>query len=89
MITVKRFSAVWCQPCKLVGPILNELSEELSDVKFETIDVDEYPELATKYAIRSVPTVLVINDDKIVHTIVGAKGKADYKKFIYSARESA
>ncbi len=59
MVTVKKFSAAWCGPCRTLAPMMNEVKTQFSNVKFEDYDVDEAYEEATKYSIRSVPTVII------------------------------
>jgi thioredoxin 1 len=78
MITVKRFTAPWCAPCRMLAPMISELATEHPNVTFETIDVDEKPELASEYNIRSVPTVIVLKDETVISTIVGANSKQTY-----------
>jgi thioredoxin 1 len=70
------FWASWCGPCRMVGPILDEISEEREDIKVCKINVDEEPELASEYKIMSIPSLMVIMDGKIVNQSVGAKPKA-------------
>lgn len=82
MTTVKRFTAMWCAPCRMVAPVLHQISEEMPDVKFETVDIDEHPEAAMLYGIRTVPTVLIIKDGKIKKTIIGANPKRTYMEAI-------
>lgn len=85
MTTVKRFTAMWCAPCRMVAPVLNQLSEELPDVKFETVDIDENPDLVNEYGIRTVPTVLIIKDGEVKETIIGANPKKRYMEAIVAA----
>jgi len=70
-VTLKDFYADWCGPCKTQDPILEELAEEYGDVDFEKIDVDEQQEIANEYQVRSLPTLIVENDDGIVERFVG------------------
>jgi thioredoxin 1 len=78
MITVKRFTAPWCAPCRMLAPVLSGLATEYPDVVFETVDVDAQPEVAQQYDIRSVPTVIIFKNDEIVTSIVGANAKQKY-----------
>ena len=70
------FWASWCGPCRMVGPILDEIAEEREDIKVCKINVDEEPELASEYKIMSIPSLMVIQDGKIIAQSVGAKPKA-------------
>ena len=70
------FFAVWCGPCKMISPILEEIAEEREDIKVCKVNVDEEPELAAQYGIVSIPTLFVIKDGKIVNQSMGAKPKA-------------
>ena len=69
------FLASWCGPCRMVGPILEEISEERPDIKVGKINVDEESELASKFRIMSIPTMVVIKDGKVVNQAVGARPK--------------
>lgn len=77
-ITLVDFFAEWCGPCKMIKPIINELSNEVKDVKILQIDVDKFPDLAGKYNIKSVPTFIVFKDGKEVEKAVGANSSKDY-----------
>ncbi len=71
-VTLIDFHADWCGPCKTQDPIIEELEEEYGDsVSFEYIDVDAEPDVANEYQVRSIPTVVVENDDGIVERFVG------------------
>lgn len=69
------FWAPWCGPCRMVGPILEEIAGEHSDIKIGKINVDEHPELASQFRVMSIPTLIVIKDGKIVNQSMGAKPK--------------
>lgn len=69
------FYADWCGPCKMTGPIIEELAKELTNVKFVKINVDENPDLASQYSIFSIPTFLIFKEGKVVHQMVGAMSK--------------
>ena len=70
------FWASWCGPCRMVGPILDEIAEAREDIKVCKINIDEEPELANEYQIMSIPSLMVLQDGKIVNRSVGAKPKA-------------
>lgn len=78
MVTVKKFSAVWCGPCRALTPVMNEVKSQFSNVKFEDYDVDESYEEATKYGIRSVPTVIIEKNGKEVERFTGTSSKIAY-----------
>ena len=69
------FFASWCGPCRMVGPILDEIAEEREDIKVCKVDIDEQPELASRFRIMSVPTLMVLKDGNIVDQSVGARPK--------------
>ena len=71
------FWAEWCGPCKAIAPILNELSSELSDrITIAKVNVDDNPDLAMRYNVMSIPTLLVFNGGEVQKRLVGAKGKS-------------
>src|ERR1700735_3433732 len=74
------FWAEWCGPCKMIAPLLDELADEYQGkIKIGKVNIDEQQELATKYGIRAIPTLLVINKGKVAEQMVGAKSKRDLK----------
>ena len=80
------FWAEWCAPCKMVAPVIHELANEYEGrVKFTRVDVDDSPETAAKYGIRSIPTLLVFKNGLPVDQVVGAVPKAVIKKRLDSA----
>ncbi len=70
------FWASWCGPCRMVSPIIDEIANERADIKVGKINVDEQPELAAKFSVMSIPTLVVIKDGKIVNQAMGARPKA-------------
>lgn len=71
------FWASWCGPCRRVVPIVEEIAGERSDIKVGKINIDEEPELAQRFGIMSIPTLMVMKDGQIVNKAVGARPKAD------------
>jgi thioredoxin 1 len=71
------FWASWCGPCRELGPVVDALGEELTDVKVVKINVDEERELAKKYKVFSIPTLVVIKDGQAVNKSVGVKSREE------------
>ena len=71
------FWATWCGPCRMVSPIVDEISEERRDIKVGKINVDEQMELAQQFRIVSIPTLVVMKDGQIANKAVGAMPKED------------
>ncbi len=69
------FFAVWCGPCKIMSPIVDEIADEMPEVVVGKVDVDENDELAEKYQVMSIPTILVIKDGKVAETFIGVTPK--------------
>ena len=67
------FFADWCGPCRRMLPIIEQLAEERDDIKVVKINVDEEPELATRFGIVSTPTLVVMKDGKITNQVLGAR----------------
>lgn len=71
-VTILDFHAEWCGPCSTQEPILDELMEKVSDVKLEKVDVDENQQRANDYSVRSIPTIVVLDEnEEIVDRFVG------------------
>ena len=66
------FWATWCGPCQMVSPIIEELGEELTDVKVCKVDVDKEPEISIQYNIMSIPTLIVFENGEIANKTIGA-----------------
>lgn len=69
------FWAPWCGPCRMVSPIVDEIAEEREDIKVCKVNVDEEPELAIRYGIATIPTLLVVKDGQIANKTIGAQPK--------------
>ncbi|MEA4927882.1 MAG: thioredoxin [Candidatus Limiplasma sp.] len=76
------FYADWCGPCRMVSPLVDELSEESDAFKVGKVNVDESPELAARYGVKSIPTLLVLKDGKVAQQAVGARGKDAIRKML-------
>lgn len=76
-VTLKDFYADWCGPCKTQDPIVEELAEDYPDVEFEKVDVDAEQDVANEYQVRSLPTLIVENDEGIVERFVGVTQRDD------------
>ena len=76
------FYAEWCGPCKMLSPIVDELSEELKEVSFYKLNVDESDEVVRKYSVMSIPTLLVFNDGELIKSSVGFKNKEEVKELL-------
>jgi len=82
MVTVKRFSAVWCVPCRQLGTVMNEIKSQVSGVKFEEYDVDNFPHVAEQYRVTSVPTVIIEKDGMELERFTGLSSKMAYMNAI-------
>lgn len=84
--TVVDFWAEWCGPCKMIGPSLEELSEEMAGkVKITKLNIDENPDLAAQFGVRSIPTLLIFKDGEPAGMQVGAKPKSALADWIISS----
>ena len=70
------FWASWCGPCKMIGPIIDQIADERTDVKVCKVNVDDEQELAVQFKVMSIPTLLVFKEGKVVNQSLGAKPKA-------------
>lgn len=78
------FWASWCGPCQMLLPIIEELADEVTDVKICKVNVDEQGELAAKYRVMTIPTLILFKDGQEAKKAVGAKPKAEVLSFIRS-----
>ena len=79
------FWAEWCGPCKMVGPVLEELSDEMADkLVIAKHNIDDSPNTPTKYGVRGIPTMLLFSGGQLVDTKVGAANKSNIKEWLQS-----
>lgn len=76
------FWAPWCGPCRMVGPVVEELSEECTDIKFAKLNVDDETEVAEQYNIMSIPTMILFKNGEVAKRVTGARGKEELKAWI-------
>ena len=85
MVTVKKFSAVWCGPCRMLAPVMNEIKSKYPNVKFEEYDVDVEVDEVMKYGVTSVPTVIVEKNGQLYERFTGLQSKMAYQNSINEA----
>jgi thioredoxin 1 len=79
------FWAPWCGPCKVIGPVIEELAEEYDGrAKVCKVNVDEQSKIAHEYGVMSIPTVMIFKNGALVDKVVGSRDKQDYRKMIDS-----
>jgi thioredoxin 1 len=74
---IVKFGAEWCGPCKMIEPVLNEIDAENEDLQVYQIDTDQNQDLAIKHNIRSIPTIMIVKDGKVITEFVGVKPKQE------------
>ena len=82
-VTLVDFFATWCGPCQMLGPVLDDLSQEV-DYKVVKVDVDQSRDLAAEYGVRSVPTMFIFKDGEVVEQMIGFLTKDEIKDKINS-----
>ena len=82
-LCVVDFFATWCGPCKMMGPVVEQIEKEMgATVKVGKVNIDENASLATKYNVMSIPTFLVFKDGKLVNSLVGVQDKENIKAML-------
>ena len=76
------FWATWCGPCQTMGPVVDELAQELTDVKVGKVNVDEQMVLAREYKVMSIPTFLVFKDGKVAERTLGVQEKSELEQLL-------
>ena len=84
MITIKHFTATWCQPCKHLTPVIDQLRGENPSVGYQKIDIDTNQEVAQQYGVRAVPTIIFEKNGKVVERVIGVQPKSYYQSVIKS-----
>ena len=79
------FWAEWCGPCKMIAPSLEEISNEMSGIQIAKVNIDENPDIAAQFGIRSIPTLMIFKDGKHADTMVGAQSKSKLLDWIKGA----
>ena len=78
------FSATWCGPCQMLGPVLDEIARERADsLRLVKIDVDAHPDLAAQYGVMSIPAVFLLREGKVVAQAVGYRPKAELESALF------
>ena len=75
--TVVDLFATWCGPCKMLSPVLDEISEEITTTKFYKIDVDDNQDVAREYNVMSIPTVLIFENGNLINKVVGLRSREE------------
>ena len=76
------FYADWCGPCRIVSPIIDEIAEERDDIVVGKVNVDEQPELASRFGVFSIPTLVVLKDGKLHNQATGARPKQQIRDLL-------
>ncbi len=84
-ITLVDFYADWCGPCKMMAPVLEELAQEIPNVKFRKVNVDEQQALAGQFSVMSIPTLVLFKDGQVVTQAVGFNPKPMIEKLVQKA----
>ena len=79
------FYADWCGPCRMLGPVIEELANQRNDIKVCKLNVDENPELAQAFRVMSIPTLMVVNKGKIAKTSNGFRPKEEIERMLQEA----
>ena len=81
-LTLVDFYAEWCGPCKMLSPIIEEVANETSDVKIVKVNIDEHSDIAQKYGVMSIPTLILFKDGNEIDKSIGFMPKEDILEFI-------
>ena len=76
------FWASWCGPCRMQGPIIDQLAASHSNVVFGKVNVDEEPDLASEYGITSIPTLIIFRDGRVIDQVTGVTSKASIERML-------
>lgn len=84
LLILLKFHAPWCQPCKAFTPILDSVVPDFENVQLKGVDVDEDPDSAVKYEVRSIPMLILLKNGQKVGSLAGLRSADDVKEFISS-----
>ncbi|MDE5779451.1 MAG: thioredoxin [Lachnospiraceae bacterium] len=76
------FWAEWCMPCKMLSPIVDQIADEMPEIKVCKVNIDEQPSLAAEYKVMSIPTLIMFKDGKQVNQSIGVQAKDDIKAML-------
>lgn len=87
-LTVIDFSASWCMPCRMLAPILEQVADKMPDVSFYNLDIDENEDVAKRYRIFSVPTLMAFKEGKVIDSLVGLNSFDEVMDFVIRCQEA-
>ncbi len=87
-LTIIDFSATWCMPCRLLAPILEQVADERTDVNFFNLDIDENEDIAKRYRIFSVPTLMAFKQGQMIDSLVGLNSFDEIMEFVKRCDEA-
>lgn len=86
-LTIIDFSATWCMPCRMLAPILEQVADKTENVNFYNLDIDDNEEIAKRYRIFSVPTLLAFKNGKVLDSLVGLNSFEEISEFVKRCQE--
>ena len=87
-LTIIDFSATWCMPCRMLAPILEQVADKMPEVSFYNLDIDDNEEIAKRYRIFSVPTLLAFKEGKVIDSLVGLNSYDEVLSFVRACDEA-
>lgn len=87
-LTIIDFSASWCMPCRMLAPIVEQVADKMPNVNFYNIDIDDNEDIAKRYRIFSVPTLMAFREGKVIDSLVGLNSFDDVMEFVERCEEA-